>query len=199
MLLKVKRQRVCLERWKPVLGYEGLYEVSSEGRVKSFHNSKVGEVRKLGISKKGYKTVELRKNGIGKLRSVHVLVCEAFHGPKPSPNHEVNHKGKDGDKTNNRERNLEWTTRSQNAKHRCLVLGYKNNLPSGEDHCSLGKFGKENPRSKNYIMIAPNGKIEKVTGLLDFCRRQKLDASSMSALAKGNRETYKGWRCSYAS
>ena len=110
------------EAWLPVLGYEGFYEVSSLGRVRSVdrvfvradgqRQGRRGRVLIPGTTgrSRSYPSVTLRH---GRRRPVHVLVCEAFHGPKPSPKHEVAHW--DGDPTNNRPDNLRWATRSENS------------------------------------------------------------------------------------
>lgn len=114
------------EQWAPVVGYEGLYEVSNLGRVKSLARvvSRPGErgdlsineiIRTGHITPKGYVRVQLSKNGKPRNHMVHVLVAEAWIGSPPSPRHEVNHKS--GDKTNNREKNLEWVTPSENQVH----------------------------------------------------------------------------------
>ena len=108
----------------PVLGYEGLYEVSNFGDVMSLDrlvpNSNGigvrcsrGKMLKQRIDDTGYYSVVLCKNGKAKTKRVHVLVCSAFHGPKPI-GMEVLHL--DGTRTNNRADNLKWGTRSENMK-----------------------------------------------------------------------------------
>ena len=104
------------EIWKSVIGFEGLYEVSNLSRVRrvgAAHGAKRGRVLK-DQPNRGYRSVQLWKNDKPKTCLVHVLVAEAFIGPKPD-GHEVNHD--DGKKTNNIGTNLEWMTRSQNMKH----------------------------------------------------------------------------------
>ena len=112
------------EIWKPVLGYEGLYEVSNHERVRSvsrmvINSNGVGERRSPGKLLKqymgdvGYYRVTLCKDGIPKNKRVHDLVCSAFHGPRPE-GMEVLHL--DGTRTNNKPENLMWGTRSDNMK-----------------------------------------------------------------------------------
>lgn len=109
------------EIWKPVTGCESRYEVSSEGRVRSLDferpNPLTGGVsRQKGRilvpvdSGKGY----LRVHILGKLRPVHRLVCEAFHGTSPADKPHVLHG--DGDSKNNRQENLRWGTRKENER-----------------------------------------------------------------------------------
>lgn len=120
------------EQWRDVIGYEGLYQVSSLGRVRSVartvsRNGTRGDltinemIRKAYITPKGYVRVQLSKGGKPGNHLVHVLVAEAFIGPRPSAAQEVNHG--DGIKSNNRVRNLEWMTPSENQLH-----AYENGL-----------------------------------------------------------------------
>lgn len=98
------------EIWKPVPGYEGLYEVSDQGRVRSFARSVSGRLLKPGKASNGYFTVCL---GRGKSRTLHSLVAEAFIGPKPI-GQEVLHE--DGTRTNNCVSNLRYGTRADNIR-----------------------------------------------------------------------------------
>lgn len=93
-----------MEIYKDIEGYEGLYQISNEGRVKSIRFGKE-RLLKPKTERKGYLRVDLSKDGKQKSCLVHRLVAMAF-----IPNHtnlpQVNHK--DEDKTNNRVDNLEW-------------------------------------------------------------------------------------------
>ena len=106
------------ETWKPVLGYDGLYEVSNYGRVWTL--AKTGRAARKHLlspqqNTKGYCRITLRKNGVAQSSVVHRLVLLAFVGPCPSLYHECNHKN--GIKWDNRLRNLEWVTRKENNAH----------------------------------------------------------------------------------
>lgn len=106
------------EEWRPVVGYEGWYEVSSHGRVKRVRRGK-GCKRPIlspAIGKVGYRVVVLSTGSIAtrKRLYVHRLVAAAFLGPCPH-GLVVNHI--DNDKLNNHPCNLEYVTQSQNAKH----------------------------------------------------------------------------------
>ena len=108
------------EIWKSIEGFEGYYEVSSYGRVRSLSRQLTkrklnGRILKFGLSGgrmgRKYPTVQLgRKNHA----LIHRLVAKAFV-PNPKAKREVNHK--DGDKLNNHYDNLEWCTRKENTQH----------------------------------------------------------------------------------
>lgn len=111
-----------IEIWKDVVGYEGLYEVSSWGRVRSLDknvwNGKVffkkkGEFKAFYLHK-GYPVTCLYKNNVKKNVNIYRLVAIAFI-PNPQNKPEVNHI--DGVKTNSHVSNLEWATSSENSYH----------------------------------------------------------------------------------
>lgn len=87
------------------------YMISNHGRV---INNKTNRVLKSCIGKYGYSQISLNKNNKGYSQYLHRLVAEAFI-PNPENKPEVNHK--DGNKLNNNDWNLEWSTRKDNIKH----------------------------------------------------------------------------------
>lgn len=110
--IEFTKEELKFEIWRNITGYEGLYQISTLGRVKSFHND--GErILKLQISS-GYYRVNLNKNGSNKNFRVHILVAKAFI-PNPENKPVVNHK--DLNTMNCRVDNLEWSTYSENTKH----------------------------------------------------------------------------------
>lgn len=116
------------EEWRDVVGYEGLYQVSNLGKVKRLKGTVlcVGEkqkpftitvyetILKLSDKKHGYIHCALSKNGKLTTRTVHRLVMETFV-PNPDNLPQVNHI--DGDKSNNKISNLEWSSSSHNIRH----------------------------------------------------------------------------------
>lgn len=117
-----------MEIWKDIEGYEGLYQVSSEGNVKSLEREviyKDGRKKTLKekilhnfISDLGYFHVMLSKNGISKRYKVHRLVAKAFI-PNPNNLPIINHK--DENKTNNKVENLEWCTQYYNIHYGTMI------------------------------------------------------------------------------
>ena len=108
------------ETWRPVVGYEGDYEVSDHGRVRVVKEGRkrvrpVGSILPQFVQSTGrYKTVHLYKDNKGLTVRVHRLVALAFI-PNPDNKPQVNHK--DSDWSNNHVSNLEWVTASENRKH----------------------------------------------------------------------------------
>ena len=101
-----------LEEWRPVLGYEDHYQVSSEGNVARIAVSGARTVKKLTVHR-GYLVVALWKENSGKTHRVHRLVAQAFIEGDHSLS--INHK--DGNKQNNRPENLEWVSLAENTRH----------------------------------------------------------------------------------
>lgn len=102
-----------MEKWKPIKGYESIYEVSSYGRIKSLKFG-LEKILKLTINSRGYQHVTLYLNSKGKNLKVHQLVAIAFLGHTPcGMKWVVNHK--DLNPLNNRENNLEIITQRENA------------------------------------------------------------------------------------
>lgn len=137
------------ELWKSVVGYEGLYEVSSEGRVKSLERevaTKGGFTRMIpnlilrpSPMPTGYVAVNLYRGGYRETKLIHRLVCEAFHG-EPPEGFEVRHLN--GVPYDNRSDNVIWGTPKENSadskRHGVLVEALKT-------HCRQGhKYSPEN-------------------------------------------------------
>ena len=108
--------------WKPILNYEGFYEISNKGDIKSVDRivlSKTnrfckGKILKQNIDKYGYKTIQLYKNGQRKALFVHRLVLSSFIGFIENKI-QVNHIN--GVKNDNKLNNLEWVTAKENTIH----------------------------------------------------------------------------------
>ena len=104
------------EEWRDIKGYEGKYQVSNLGHVKSLQYKRLGKERILipYVSNRGYYTVALSMNSKKVVRTIHRLVAETFVDnidDLPMVNHI------DGNKKNNRADNLEWCTQKHNIEH----------------------------------------------------------------------------------
>jgi len=121
------------ETWKPVVGYEGLYEVSNFGRVRSLDREGVfkgrwgevcmrfpGKEMRISRARSGYCYLSLSRGAISTKHLLHRLVLAAFAGPSDL---QVNHKN--GDKEDNRLANLEYCTSQENLLHCTRVLKKK--------------------------------------------------------------------------
>ena len=116
------------EEWRSVVGYEGIYDVSSHGRVRRVvphgPNKTTGGIMAHVVGKRGYPVVQLwGANKERKIRTVHQLMAESFFGPRPE-GFEIDHK--DGVKTNNLLPNLEYVSKRENLRRRdALGLGHR--------------------------------------------------------------------------
>lgn len=116
--------RQPVEKWKPAPGWEGIYKVSSLGRV-----VRVSTDRFLRpFERRGYPRVHLRDGERDQFVDVHLLVCRAFHGEPPSPEMQAAHRN--GVRTDCRSANLQWKTPVENCadkvRHGTAPIGQKN-------------------------------------------------------------------------
>lgn len=133
------------ESWAPVVGYEGFYEVSNLGRVRSVEKRvrtargtrlRPSVVRKLSANPRGYLTVNLSRGEAGsRTQHVHTLVLSAFVGPRPE-GMEARHL--DGNPANNSIANLAWGTHSENnldrVRHGTHHLASRTHCPRGHEY-----------------------------------------------------------------
>lgn len=140
------------EVWRDVVGFEGYYEVSNLGRVRSL--DRIGETRpglatrfhgrmlKLQVNEGGYRTVQLNRDGNRTRAWVHRLVLSAFVEPQPDPSLIVRHL--DGDPSNNVPDNLAWGTHAENALD-CIRHG--RHPEASKSFCDAGhEFTQSNTR-----------------------------------------------------
>lgn len=166
------------EEWLPIKGYEGLYEVSSFGRVKSLNYGRTAAPKLLRQHLRGeYLSVTLYKDKSHSKESVHRLVASTFH-PNPSWLPQVNHI--DEDKLNNRADNLEWVTAKANTNYVTAIQR------------AVAK------KSKKVIAKDPNGDIIHRFSSLSEAERQGYSHGNISECCRGRRSHHKGLSWEYA-
>ena len=180
------------EEWRDVVGYEGKYQVSDLGRVKS---NRKGSVLSDLPSKNGrkYRNVCLFLSGTVKRLYVHRLVAKAFL-PNPYNKPCVNHKNLD--KFDCRVLNLEWCTKKENVRH-----AIKNGVASPPPNCNKGKFGGLHHNSKSVIQMDLNENIintfDSISCAARFLNTNKGNISDCLNKVR-NRVTCRGFKWRYA-
>ena len=202
------------EVWKTIYGFEGLYEVSNYGRVKSLerevenkrYSKKLtkfvpSRILKQTVSKKGYYRVGLSRNGNTKRIAVHVIVAKAFL-PNPQACTQINHK--DENKKNNivflncnseidyKKSNLEWCTAKYNANYGTIkqrISEKLKNIYRSRKINSTPKIISQSDLEGNIIAIYPStNNASKVT-----C----IDRTGIARCCKGEYAKFKGYVWKY--
>lgn len=185
-----------MEEWRDVKGYEGIYKISNQGRVKRLKcyretvNGKTipykEKILKPQKQSTGYYTIWLCFTGVKKLAPIHRLVASAFI-PNPENKPCVNHK--DGNKENNNVDNLEWCTYKENTRH-----AWDNNLSVVTD--GLRKSASKNGISTSKkIVCLTNGKIYNSSA--EAGRELGICNQNISKVLKGKRNHAGGYKFDY--
>lgn len=164
------------EIWKEIVGLEGLYQVSTYGRVKSLKYGKE-RILKQSKSSRGYLIVCLSIEGKIFNKFVHRLVAITFI-PNPENKGDVNHI--DEDKTNNRLENLNWMTAKENSNY-----GTRNERQAKTKSIPIKVIYQDNTYE-----ICESGKV--------FARENKFSQSRIVDVLKGRKKSYHGLRFEYA-
>ena len=178
-----------VEEWKAIEGYEGLYEISNLGRVKSlgridrFNKKWNCRIMKPTYVGKHYQMVRLCKDGKTKNMKVHRLVAEAFVS-NPDNKPQVNHI--DGNKDNNCASNLEWVTNSENQIHA------RNN--------GLNPIVKNNPmQSIQVCMVTDEGQVVEIfSSICEASRKTGIRDSSIRSCLHNRKKHAGGYIWRYA-
>lgn len=164
------------EEWKPVVGYEGKYEVSNLGNVDSlnYHKTCVRKRIVLSESDNGYLRAALAKEGKTKHKLVHRIVARAFI-PNPNNFPYINHK--DENKKNNCVENLEWCDQKYNINY------------------GTGLKRRAESQSQPVIQMSIDGVfIERFNSMSEAANKVGTDSYSISLVCKGVHKTSKGYR-----
>ena len=169
-----------MDIWKDIEGYEGKYQVSNLGNVKSLGNNKSRKEKILRLRKDGgnYLTVVLCKNGEHKTCKLHRLVANAFL-PKIDGKTHVDHI--DGNRQNNNIDNLRWCTSKENNNFD-LARKHKSEAMKGKTGAWKGKAGELHNRSKA-VLCVETGQI--FGSAREAERELKVDNSSIGKCCLG--------------
>lgn len=183
---------VAGEEWRDVAGYEGLYKVSSLGRVYSVPrlssngNTVGGYFLKPRKFRNGYNFTALCRDGKSRQFTIHRLVASAFI-ENPRNCLEVNHI--DGNKDNNAASNLEWCTRSENNLH-AVKTGLR----------SLDKMHERarESRMRPVVFSFEGREVARFPSMKDASDITGISVTNISACARGTLQTCDGYEVSYA-
>lgn len=198
------------EEWRDIAGYEGLYQVSNLGNVKSLirwkgtHYLPTEKILKKSKTTTGYWKVELTKDKIRKSLKVHRLVAIAFiENPEGKPH--INHK--DGNPLNNEVGNLEWCTQKENAEH-AIRTGLKKSFKIDPEYLEEMYVGKRMTADRIAEAVGTNrGTIYNLLKKNGIARRNRFEYKSkynipLDELIKdfnggmSNKEIRKKYNCS---
>ena len=178
-------------------GFEGLYQVSNLGNVKSlnYNNTKKEKLLKHIINSNGYKRVNLYKNKTRKIYDVHRLVANAFL-PNTHNYPCVNHK--DECKTNNVVTNLEWCTYKYNLNYGTRIARVAKSLSNNPNRLkAISKSLTNNPKRSKAVGAYKDGELVMIFPSVGEANRNGFNKGHVADCCNGKRKSYKGYIWSY--
>lgn len=184
------------EEWKDIEGYEGLYQISNYGRVKSLNYKRTGQekILKLSKDKKGYFVINLSIKGKTKVFKVHRLVAKAFI---PNPENKPNVDHINTIRTKNEVWNLRWVTQKENNNNE-LTRQHNSESKKVKNNGVPGRKGKDNPYSKSVVQLTLDYELVKIWESMREAERDAgFDHTNIIRCCKGNQEFHKGFKWMY--
>ncbi|WP_223611763.1 NUMOD4 motif-containing HNH endonuclease [Enterococcus faecium] len=172
------------EIWRPIEGYEGLYEISNLGKIKSnFRQGSTTDFLKISNNGNGYMMVRLCKNGKAKKYYLHRLLAQTFiDNPEDKP--QVNHINEN--RSDNRLENLEWVTQKENNNH--------------GNHNLNSAISKRSGKAKKNVQLDLDGnELGRFDFLIEAAKTVNGNSINISRAARNirNRETAYGYKWRY--
>ena len=188
-----------MEIWKDIEGYEGAYQVSNLGNVRSLNYNNTGKVKNLKkqVTKRGRYVVGLSINGKSKTLSVSRLVAHAFI-PNPNNNPQINHI--DYNPKNNNVNNLEWCTNEENQAHAWGTGKRKSNKGfkfSEESKLKLSKAKKGVPNISKRKKVLCLNTMQIFNSITEASEVTGANRKNISSVCKGKRKTVNGYIFKY--
>ena len=182
------------EIYKDIENYEGLYQISNLGRVKSldYHRTRKEQILKPATDKGGYLFVGLCKNGKCERLLVHRLVATAFI-PNPDNKPCIDHINTN--RTDNSVDNLRWTTQKENCNN---PISKKKKI--GKSNPMYGKYGKLNHNSKPILQLSLDDNFIRMWDCASEVERELgFSQGNISMCCNGKRNTANGYKWCFAS
>ena len=177
-----------MEIWKTIEGTNGRYEISNTGKIRSLNYKNTGKIKELrpAPDPKGYMKTMLLIGGRYKNVKVHRLVAEVFI-PNPEGKPQVNHK--DGNKRNNHEDNLEWSSNIENAHHAIETGLFVNSYKASE--------AANEKRKKPIVATRADGEKYTFDSISSASRSLGVNRRHIQSILRGERRQTRGYTFEY--
>ncbi|WP_162860308.1 NUMOD4 domain-containing protein [Megasphaera stantonii] len=176
-----------VEEWRDIKGYQGKYQISNTGKVRSLNYHREGRIKEL-IPKdcRGYLQIGLTKKGKKRFYAIHRLVADSFIGNGDGK--QVNHK--DLNKKNNNTENLEYVTARENTIHA---------IQNGRFDSSSQQLHEANEKRKIGVLAVKNGIVSRFTSIREASRKLSIDRKQIKQSLQNKYPLAKGYRFFYVA